>query len=172
MPTEPFRETRGTAPAWDQSGPGAASRGRRLGKNARRDIRWAMQQQPRDHVRHVELHGVRISYFNQGAGGGLESSASNRRAVPPPQTPPREPSSDPPLNSRQKRSRERARRYYASKAAAAPQEQPAAPMHLEQAPAAFSADAPSTTTGTAEQIAARNERAMAMFLERRDGGPK
>ena len=124
-------------------------------------------------MRHVELHGVRISFFNQGAGRGLESSASNRRAVPPPQTPPREPSSDPPLNSRQKRSRERARKYYASKVAAAPQEQPAAPMHLEQAPAAFGADAPSTSAETAEQIAARNARAMAAFLEsrRRDGGP-
>ena len=113
MPTEPFRESRGAAPA-DRSGPGSASRGRRLGKNARRDIRWAMQQQPRDNVRQVELHGVRISYLNKGASEGQDSSVSSRQAVPPSHTTPRDPgTAEPQLNSRRRRSRARIIKYNA-----------------------------------------------------------
>ena len=100
MPTSPFRESRG-ATAGDQNSPPAASRGRRLGRNARRDIRWAMQQQPHDNVRQVELHGVKISYYRKGASEGQESSVSSRQAVPPSHTTPHDPSPDPPLNSRQ-----------------------------------------------------------------------
>jgi hypothetical protein len=139
-------------------------------------------------VRQVELHGVKISYYRKGASEGQESSVSSRQAVPPSHTTPHDPSSDPPLNSRQRRSRERARKYFASWAAANPQEQPAAPMHLEQAPVASGTDAMSSllssggtasgsagseaaaaTSTAAQEVAARNARALALFKARRDG---
>ena len=154
MPSEPFRETRGVAPA-DRSGPGSATRGRRLGKNARRDVRWAMQQQPRDHVRQVELHGVRISYnLNQGAkNAGLDGGVSSRHVEPPSQQTPRDPgTADPPLNSRRRRSKARQIKYFASWAAATPPDAPAAPMQLEQSPSSTSVDAASASRPAARSF--------------------
>ena len=94
-----------------------------------------MQQQPRDHVRHVELHGVRISYnLNQGANAGLDGGVPSRHVRPPSQQTPCDPgTADPPLNSRQRRSRARLQKYLAARAATSQQET-GGEMQLELSP--------------------------------------
>ena len=48
---------------WTESA--AAQRGRRLGKGARRDIRWALRQDPGDSVKDITLHGVKITFVDK-----------------------------------------------------------------------------------------------------------
>ena len=74
-----------------------------------------MQQQPSEHVRHVSLHGVRITFSNQGADSNQDTGTSHRRAPPESQTTPRAADTSPPLNSQQRRSRARLQKFLASK---------------------------------------------------------
>lgn len=88
--------------------PAAIRSGQRLSTTARRDVRWAMQQVPGDHVRDVTLHGVKIT-FNTNTNKYKESSTTeparhggaslDARSLG---------DADKPLNSRQRRSRARA----------------------------------------------------------------
>ena len=147
MPSPPFRESRG-ATAGDQNSPSAASRGRRLGSNARRDIRWAMQQAPHERVTGMWLHGVRITYSDQGARRSSEESAATRGAGPASRTASSEPDGTTTLNSRQRRSRKRLEAYIAAKQAIASKESSsdageASAMQLE-------AHAPCSTVGAQE----------------------
>ena len=121
MPSTPFRESRG-ATAGDQNSPSAASRGRRLGSNARRDIRWAMQQAPHERVTGVWLHGVRITYSDQGARRSSEEGAATRGAGPATRTASSDPDSTATLNSRQRRSRKRMEAFIMAKQAMARRE--------------------------------------------------
>ena len=141
MPTSLFRESRG-ATAGDQECPSAASRGRRLGRNARRDIRWAMQQQPHEHVRHVSLHGVKITFIsNQGADSNQDTGRSNRPAQPESETTPRAADTSPPLNSRQRRSRARLQKYLASRSSIVAAGDTGGAMQLEPQPSGSDAAA-------------------------------
>ena len=121
MPSTPFRESRG-ATAGDQNSPSAASRGRRLGSNARRDIRWAMQQAPHERVTGVWLHGVRITYSDQGARRSSEEGAATRGAGPATRTASSYPDGTATLNSRQRRSRKRLEAFIMAKRAMASRE--------------------------------------------------
>jgi hypothetical protein len=121
MPSTPFRESRG-ATAGDQNSPSAASRGRRLGSNARRDIRWAMQQAPHERVTGVWLHGVRITFSDQGARRSSEEGAATRGAGPATRTASSEPDGTATLNSRQRRSRKRLEAFIMAKRAMASRE--------------------------------------------------
>ena len=86
--------------------------GQRLGTNARRDIRWALQQTPGDNVRDVTLHGVRIS-FNTTNPQGCKEAVPPRRGEPTQHKDSSKPdSADKPPNSRQRRSQARAKKYY------------------------------------------------------------
>ena len=55
--------------------------GQRLGTNARRDIRWALQQTPGEAVREVTLHGVKIS-FNTNTKEGARPNPDNNDVDP------------------------------------------------------------------------------------------
>ena len=140
MPTSPFRESRG-ATTGDQDRPSAASRGRRLGRNARRDIRWAMQQQPNEYVRHVTLHGVRITFSNQGADSSQDTGMSQRQVPPESQTTPHAAGTPPPPNSRQRRSRARLQKYLASKSSTVAAGDTSGAMQLEPPPSGSGAAA-------------------------------
>ena len=121
MPSTPFRESRG-ATAGDQNSPSAASRGRRLGSNARRDIRWAMQQAPHERVTGVWLHGVRITFSDQGARRSSDEGAATRGAGPATRTASSDPDGTATLNSRQRRSRKRLEAFIMAKRAMASRE--------------------------------------------------
>ena len=147
MPSTPFRESRG-ATAGDQNSPSAASRGRRLGSNARRDIRWAMQQAPHERVTGVWLHGVRITFSDQGARRSSDEGAATRGAGPATRTASSDPDGTATLNSRQRRSRKRMEAYIMAKRAMASRESSsdaggAGAMQLEQ-------HAPRSTDGAQE----------------------
>ena len=60
MPVAKPREVATPTPTGQEGAPApaAAHRGRRLGKGARRDLRWALRQHPGDDVREIMLHGV------------------------------------------------------------------------------------------------------------------
>ena len=115
MPTQRFREATPATAEREGRAP-AAHRGRRLGSGARRDLRWALQQHPGEHVREVCMHGVKITFFTQQAGRAKDSAiAHGQRDTPEPSS--QSPEHDtPPLNSRRRRSRRRAQAYYANKA--------------------------------------------------------
>ena len=90
--------------------PAAASRGRRLGKGARRDLRWALRQRPGDDVRDITLHGVRIAFHTNAAN---KDDARDKRRVDQNEAEHAPPHADKPKeNSRQRRSRARAEKYY------------------------------------------------------------
>ena len=130
MPVAKPREVATPTPTGQEGAPApaAAHRGRRLGKGARRDIRWALRQHPGDDVREIMLHGVKIRFHSgptdkdgtHGIWGGARR-ADRDEVV-------REPPATPPLNSRQKRSRARANHYYAKLHSATDGPAPAAEM--------------------------------------------
>ena len=66
MPVAKPREVATPTPTGQEGAPApaAAHRGRRLGKGARRDIRWALRQHPGDDVREIMLHGVKIRFHS------------------------------------------------------------------------------------------------------------
>ena len=93
------------------SEPDAAQRDRRLGKGARRDIKWALRQNPGDNVEELWVHGVKITYVaKKDAARDTRRGAQNTEKKPPPVEKPKK-------NSRQRRSERRARIYFAMKKA-------------------------------------------------------
>ena len=114
MPEAKPRESARPTPTTNkkEAEPAAATpRGRRLGKGARRDIRWALRQHPGDAVRDLKVHGVVITY-NTGQVEKKKDDAYDDRRVDRDEAA-HAPSAEPSLNSAQRRSKARAKKYYA-----------------------------------------------------------
>ena len=94
--------------------PAAASRGRRLGKGARRDIRWALRQHPGDSVREVTIHGVRITFTpgTTGKSDAHDDRRGERHEAGLAEERGRQSPTEEKLNSAQRRSKARAKEYY------------------------------------------------------------
>ena len=90
----------------------ATTRGRRLGKGARRDVRWAIRQHPGDNVRDMKLHGVTITYHN--ASKDARENRSDHRE----DGRDKSHAEKAEKNSAQRRSEARAKKYYSSKRSA------------------------------------------------------
>ena len=136
----------------------ATSRGRRLGKGARRDIRWALRQHPGDNVRDIMLHGVRISFHTTQGPTDKDDAHDDTRRVDRNEAV-HDHSDENTLNSKQRRSRRRAKKYYGAmraeserKAAAAEQDANAAVSPPPRpTPPAGSAQRPSPDSPTTSQ---------------------
>ena len=113
MSPSPRSAAKATATNRKAEPPAALRSGQRLGSNARRDIRWALQQTPGDAVRDVTLHGVKICFNtnttnkSQEKGGAPNRRDDSRRDAQPTGD------AEKPTNSRQRRSRARAKKHHA-----------------------------------------------------------
>ena len=78
--------------------PPPAKRGKRLSSSAKRDIAWAMKQQPGENTGSIIVHGVKILYTSPmvSTGGASKTSAPGGQTNATAETP---------LNSRQRRSK-------------------------------------------------------------------
>ena len=85
--------------------PPPAKRGKRLSSSAKRDIAWAMKQQPGENTGSIIVHGVKILYTSPmvSTGGASKTSAPGGQTNATAETP---------LNSRQRRSKKRAEEHF------------------------------------------------------------
>ena len=90
-----------------------AHRDRRLGKGARRDVKWALRQNPGDNVGELWVHGVKITYVAKK--DAARDEGERRGAQKAEKSPPVEKTAK--KNSRQRRSERRAKKYFAMKKA-------------------------------------------------------
>ena len=85
--------------------PPPVKRGKRLSSSAKRDIAWAMKQQPGDNTGSIIVHGVKILYTSPmvSTNGASKTKASGDQ---------KDATAEKPLNSRQRRSRKRAEEHF------------------------------------------------------------